>query len=99
MTTKYTSKTRESVTWVHSTDGVETGRSYYKQAVYKRADGTEFINLKHPQEVTRIDGVPTVYRHAKTVKALSFQDILDRMKDSLKAGEAVGIVILPDKAK
>ena len=53
MRQKYVSRRKEVVAWDYYLDGTYSETRYYKSWVYKRADGSEFINLEYPQQVKR----------------------------------------------
>lgn len=62
---KYVSRKKEIVAWDYFTNGTYGETRLYKSYVYKRADGTEFLNLRHPQPVKRdYKNKPYTVRHA-----------------------------------
>lgn len=66
---KWQSRSKEAVEWRYFLDGTFQSCQTYRQFVYQRADGTEFINQQSQTTVTRVDGRAIVERHGKTVRA------------------------------
>jgi hypothetical protein len=66
---KWESRAKEDVEWRYFLDGEYSSSCLYRQFVYRRADGTEFINQQTKTPVARVDGWATVERHVKTVQA------------------------------
>ena len=75
---KYISRSKEIVTYRNLStelDGStkDLGDTVRKGWVYKRADGTEFVNINEPEEVRRegAEGVPCVERRSKVIDGLT----------------------------
>lgn len=77
----YSTRTRELVRYAwHTTqlDGTVTHEdgSSHIEYVYRRDDGTEFINLRHGYPVRRVDGAAVVDRNAKVVRSVDLASVL-----------------------
>lgn len=80
----WTSRTKEDVVHRHFKDDVYLGDRTCKLFVYRRDDGTEFIDQRRRRPVTRIDGRAMVEMHCYTAHgAMSGLQWLESMRTRL----------------
>lgn len=83
----FVSRTKQRVVHRYIVDSVYHSSRDYLMFVYMRADGTEYINQRHPRSVVRIDGRPTVEMHSKTVRSVNLVDWLGELAAKMKSPE------------
>ncbi len=89
-------RSKEMVVHRYFRDGVFGEEREYKMLVYKREDGTEYINQKAKIPITRVNGKPTIERYSKTVQSFDMVGLLNKMKAS---GTPILIVSNPFPSK